>query len=61
MKKQFVIKPITNKKEFAAANKMIEELLGCRENSEEEKILEAVTILASEYEKNTFLCLKQIL
>lgn len=60
MKKQFIIKPITNKKEFAAA-KMIEELLSCRKNSEEEKILEAVTILASEYEKNTFLCLKQIL
>ena len=54
MKKQFVIKPITNKKEFAAANKMIEELLGCRKNSEEEKFLEAVTILASEYEKKHF-------
>ena len=48
------IKPITNDKEFAEANEMIELLLECPEGSEEEKILEAITILACEYEKKHY-------
>ncbi|WP_428664797.1 helix-turn-helix domain-containing protein [Runella sp.] len=48
------IKPITNDEEFAEANEMIERLLECPEGSEEEKILEAITILASEYEKKHY-------
>ena len=48
------IKPITNEQEFAEANELIELLLECPEGSEEEKILEAITILASEYEKKHF-------
>ncbi|MEY4875064.1 MAG: hypothetical protein RL708_213 [Bacteroidota bacterium] len=51
MKKQFSIQPITNEAEFANANTMIEELLQYPEGSKEEKILEAITILAVEYEK----------
>jgi HTH-type transcriptional regulator / antitoxin HigA len=51
---QIQIKPITNDKEFAEANELIELLLECPEGSEEEKILEAVTILASEYEKKFY-------
>jgi HTH-type transcriptional regulator/antitoxin HigA len=48
------IKPITNELEFAEANEMIELLLECPEGSEEEKILEAITILACEYEKKQY-------
>lgn len=48
------IKPITNDEEFAEANEMIELLLECPEGSEEEKILEAITILACEYEKKQY-------
>jgi len=48
------IKPITNDEEFAEANEMIELLLECPEGSEEEKILEAITILACEYEKKPY-------
>jgi HTH-type transcriptional regulator/antitoxin HigA len=48
------IKPITNEVEFAEANELIELLLECPEGSEEEKILEAITILASEYEKKHY-------
>jgi HTH-type transcriptional regulator / antitoxin HigA len=48
------IKPITNETEFAEANELIELLLECPEGSEEEKILEAITILASEYEKKHY-------
>jgi HTH-type transcriptional regulator/antitoxin HigA len=48
------IKPITNEAEFAEANELIELLLECPEGSEEEKILEAITILASEYEKKHY-------
>lgn len=48
------IKPITNDEEFAKANEMIELLLDCPDGSEEEKILEAITILASEYEKKHY-------
>jgi len=48
------IKPITNDEEFAEANEMIELLLDCPEGSEEEKILEAITILACEYEKKHY-------
>ena len=51
---QIQIKPITNDKEFAEANELIELLLECPEDSEEEKILEAITILASEYEKKFY-------
>jgi HTH-type transcriptional regulator / antitoxin HigA len=51
---QIQIKPITNDKEFAEANELIELLLECPEGSEEEKVLEAVTILASEYEKKFY-------
>ena len=51
---KIVIKPITNEKEFAEANETIELLLECPEGSEEEKILEAITILASEYEKKHY-------
>jgi HTH-type transcriptional regulator / antitoxin HigA len=48
------ITPITNEQEFEEANKMIQILLECPESSEEEKILEAITILASEYEKKHY-------
>ena len=48
------IKPITNEAEFEAANESIELLLNCPEDSEDEKILEAITILASEYEKKHY-------
>lgn len=51
---QIQIKPITNDKEFAEANELIELLLECPEDSEEEKVLEAITILASEYEKKFY-------
>jgi len=54
METKIQIKPITNDKEFAEANELIELLLECPEGSEEEKILEAVTILASEYEKKNY-------
>jgi HTH-type transcriptional regulator / antitoxin HigA len=53
-KTQIQIKPITNDKEFAEANELIELLLECPEGSEEEKVLEAITILASEYEKKFY-------
>ncbi|MBP6795602.1 MAG: helix-turn-helix domain-containing protein [Saprospiraceae bacterium] len=43
--------PITTEAEYHKANEIIESLLDCREGSEEEKILEAITILAIEYEK----------
>jgi len=48
------IRPITNEKEFEAANSLIQQLMECPEGSEEEKILEAVTILAGEYEKKHY-------
>ncbi|MES2795863.1 MAG: helix-turn-helix domain-containing protein [Bacteroidota bacterium] len=48
------IKPITNQKEFEEANNLIQLLMECEEGSEEEKILEAVTILAIEYEKKHY-------
>jgi HTH-type transcriptional regulator / antitoxin HigA len=48
------IKPITNEKEFDEANATIKFLMECPEGSEEEKILEAITILASEYEKKHY-------
>ena len=48
------IKPIKNEKEFDEANKVIQLLMECEEGSEEEKILEAITILASEYEKKHY-------
>lgn len=51
---EFKIEPITNEVEFERANELIESLLDCAEGSEEEKILEAVTILASEYEKKHY-------
>ena len=51
---KILIKPITNDKEFAEANELIELLVECPEGSEEEKILEAITILASEYEKKHY-------
>ena len=51
---KILIKPITNEAEFAEANELIELLLECPEGSEEEKILEAITILASEYEKKHY-------
>ncbi len=54
METKIQIKPITNEQEFAEANELIELLLECPEGSEEEKILEAITILASEYEKKHF-------
>ncbi|MDR6562017.1 MULTISPECIES: helix-turn-helix domain-containing protein [Arcicella] len=54
METKIQIKPITNEQEFAEANELIELLLECPEGSEEEKILEAVTILASEYEKKNY-------
>jgi hypothetical protein len=51
---QIQIKPITNDKEFTEANELIELLLECQEGSKEEKVLEVVTILASEYEKKFY-------
>ena len=52
--KDIQIKPITNDKEFAEANELINLLMECPEDSEEEKILEAITILAIEYEKKHY-------
>lgn len=52
--KDIQIKPITNEKEFAEANELINLLMECPEGSEEEKILEAITILAVEYEKKHY-------
>jgi HTH-type transcriptional regulator / antitoxin HigA len=51
---KYQIKPITNDKEFEEANELIQLLMECDEGSEEEKILEAITILASEYEKKHY-------
>jgi HTH-type transcriptional regulator/antitoxin HigA len=48
------ILPITNEAEFERANQQIEALLNCEVGSEEEKVLEAITILASEYEKKHY-------
>ena len=55
-----VIKPITNSKEFDAANDIIEQLIDAdliKDRKDRDKalaILEAVTILACEYEKKHF-------
>lgn len=43
--------PITTEAEYHISNEIIESLLDCKEGSEEEKIFEAITILAIEYEK----------
>jgi HTH-type transcriptional regulator / antitoxin HigA len=51
---KYQIRPITNEKEFEAAHEVIQDLMECPEGSEEEKILEAITILAVEYEKKHY-------
>ncbi len=54
MKKNIKLFPVTTDEEFDKAHDIIEYLLPFPEGSEEEKLLEAFTILASDYEKRNY-------
>ena len=49
-----IIEPISTKKKYAKALEQIEALIECKEGSKEEQYLEAISILAHEYEKKQY-------
>jgi HTH-type transcriptional regulator / antitoxin HigA len=48
------IKPVKTEKDYKRTMKIIESLMECAPNSKEEDLLEVLSILADEYEKNHY-------
>ncbi|HPN20058.1 MAG TPA: helix-turn-helix domain-containing protein [Chitinophagales bacterium] len=51
---KITIEPINNKKQYEKALHKIESLIDCKQGSQEEQYLEAISILVHEYEKKHY-------